>query len=155
MCIFDFNILRFEKKHSSFMILKLYADEKVYTHNSITVWKNARTSKTKMYKQKSDKLSIITIRWMHKAKIAYMFPICSWKKPLFVKWHPLKQTKSKNRHHYWWPIFWDVKLCCLVPKDSTALKLPKSYFASAEHGSVSLLYIKCAILYHKKWWIIN
>ena len=50
------------------MILKLYADEKVYTHNSITVWKNARTSKTKMYKQKSDELSSIAMRYMHKTK---------------------------------------------------------------------------------------
>ena len=56
------------QKHSSFMILKLYADEKVYTHNSITVWKNARTSKTKMYKQKSDELSSIAMRYMHKTK---------------------------------------------------------------------------------------
>ena len=35
---------------------------------NITVGKNARTSKTKMYKQKIDELSIITIRYMHKAK---------------------------------------------------------------------------------------
>ena len=35
---------------------------------SYTVGKNARSSKTKMYKQKSDELSIITIRYMHKAK---------------------------------------------------------------------------------------
>ena len=33
-----------------------------------TVGKNARSSKTKLYKQKSDELSIITIRYMHKAK---------------------------------------------------------------------------------------
>ena len=33
-----------------------------------TVGKNARSSKTKMYKQKSNELSIITIRYMHKAK---------------------------------------------------------------------------------------
>ena len=34
----------------------------------LTVGENARSSKTKMYKQKSDELSIITIRYMHKAK---------------------------------------------------------------------------------------
>ena len=73
------------------MILKLYADEKVYTHNSITVWKNARTSKTKMYKQKSDELSSIAMRYMHKTKKQS----CSrffLNKPLFVKWHPLKKN---------------------------------------------------------------
>ena len=117
--------------------------------------KNARSSKTKMYTQKSNELSIITIRYEHKAKKTPLFLICFWNKPLFVKWHPLKRTKSKKGHHFWWPTFLDIKLCCLVQKDSTALKLLKSHFASAEHGSVSLLCIKCAIFCHKKWWVIN
>ena len=42
--------------------------------NLYTVGKNARSSKTKMYKQKSNELSIITIRYIHKAKS--LFPIC-------------------------------------------------------------------------------
>ena len=37
-------------------------------NRQITVGKNARSSKTKMYKQKSDELSIITIRYMQKSK---------------------------------------------------------------------------------------
>ena len=45
-------------------VLNTYAHD--YDDN--TVGKNARSSKTKMYKQKSDELSIITIRYMHKAK---------------------------------------------------------------------------------------
>ena len=44
---------------------------------SYTVGKNARSSKTKMYKQKSDELPIITLRYMHKAKkttpVPYLF----------------------------------------------------------------------------------
>ena len=37
-------------------------------HTPLTVGKNARTSKTKMYKQKSYELSIITVTFMHKAE---------------------------------------------------------------------------------------
>ena len=109
-----------------------------------------------MYLQNTPVISMIVIKtndiWRKKEKFAIIF----YKNFIpFVKWHPLKQTKLKNGHHFWRPTFLDIELCCLVQKDSTALKLLKSHFASTEHGSVSLLYIKCAMFFHKKWWIIN
>ena len=64
-----------------------------------------------MYKRKSDELSIIIIKYVHKGKKTSLFLICFWNKPLFVKWHPLKQTKSKNRQHFSIPVFWDRQLC--------------------------------------------
>ena len=45
-----------------------YVPQKKAENPLATVGKNARSSKTKMYKQKSNELSIITIRYMHKAK---------------------------------------------------------------------------------------
>ena len=43
----------------------------------------------------------------------------------------------------------------MVQKDLTALKLLKLHFVFAEHDSVSLWYVECAMFYHKKGWIMN
>ena len=52
--------------------------------------------------------------------------------PGWVKWHPLKQTKSKNKHHFSIPTFWVIQLCFLVQKDSSFLKALKCTLCLAE-----------------------
>ena len=61
-----------------------------------------------------------------------------------------KTNKIKKQTPLLMTKFLDIKLCCLVQKDSTALKLLKSHFASTEHGSVSLLYSKCVMFSSQK-----
>ena len=45
--------------------------------------------------------------------------------PGWVKWHPLKQTKLKNKHHFYTPTFWVIQLYFLVRKDSSTPKVWK------------------------------
>ena len=46
----------------------------------------------------------------------------------FRKWHPLKQTKTKNGRHFFIPTFHNLQLCFFVQKDSTTLKVIKLQF---------------------------
>ena len=49
-------------------------------------------------------------------------------KSRYVKWHPLRQTKSKNKQHFFIPIFHDIQLCFWSGRDSSPLKVFKIYF---------------------------
>ena len=44
------------------------------------------------------------------------------------KWHPQRQTKSKNGRHFPIPTFNNLQLCFFVQKDSTTLKVLKMQF---------------------------
>ena len=48
--------------------------------------------------------------------------------PGLVKWHPLKQTKTQNRHQFISSTFHNQKLCSLAQKDSFTLKVLKMEF---------------------------
>ena len=46
----------------------------------------------------------------------------------FKIWRPLKQTKSKNRRHFFISTFENLQLCFFVQKDSATLKVLKMQF---------------------------
>ena len=46
----------------------------------------------------------------------------------FRKWHPFKQTKTKNGRHFFISTFDNFQLCFFVPKDSFTLKFLKMQF---------------------------
>ena len=46
----------------------------------------------------------------------------------FKIWRPLKQTKSKNGHHFFISTFENLQLCFFVQKDSSTLKVLKMQF---------------------------
>ena len=46
----------------------------------------------------------------------------------FRKWHPLKQTKTKNGRHFFISTFDNFQLCFFVQKDSFTLKVLKMQF---------------------------
>ena len=46
--------------------------------------------------------------------------------PSQVKWHPLKQTKTKNKRHFFIPTFKVIQLCFFVQNDSFTLKILKT-----------------------------
>ena len=66
---------------------------------------------------------------------------------IFVKWHPLKQTKTKNGHHFRRLTFKVIQLCCLAQNDSFTLKVLKSQFVTVKHDSASISNVECAT-YH-------
>ena len=71
------------------------------------------------------------VRWKcrnFKEKFLPMSFFAKWGK---VKWRPLKQTKSKNKHHFSSPTFWVIQLCFWVQKDSSTLKTLKICFFPA------------------------
>ena len=59
-----------------------------------------------------------------------LFTMSFFANPGWVKWHPLKQTKSKNKHHFFIPTFWVIQLYFLVRKDSSTPKVLKIHFVS-------------------------
>ena len=61
--------------------------------------------------------------------------------PVWVKWHPLKQTKTKMGHHFWKLIFKVIQPCCLAKKDSFTPKVLKLHFVSVKHGSALVWYV--------------
>ena len=48
----------------------------------------------------------------------------------FRKWHPLKQTKTKNGRHFFISTFDKLQLCFFVQNDSSTLKVLKMHFLS-------------------------
>ena len=46
--------------------------------------------------------------------------------PSQVKWHPLKQTKTKNKHHFFIPTFKVMQLCFFDQNYSFTLKVLKT-----------------------------
>ena len=65
----------------------------------------------------------------------------------FKKWCPLKQTKTKNGHHFRRLTFKDIQLCCLAQNDSFTLKVLKLQFVTVKHDSASISNVECAT-YH-------
>ena len=68
--------------------------------------------------------------------------------PVKVKWHSLKQTKSKIRHHFWGPTFHDKELCFLVQKDSFTLKVLKTQFVLGWAMIRNIADWMCNVPYH-------
>ena len=94
-----------------------------------------------MDKKKDPVLSIITIRYIQNTKKTGQFPTGLPDMAIFVKWHPLKQTKTKNGHHFRRLTFKVIQLCCLAQKDSFTPKVLKLHFVSVKHGSASIWYV--------------
>ena len=67
--------------------------------------------------------------------------VAFWENPSKVKWYPLKQTKTKNGHHFRRLTFKVIQLCCLTQKDSFTPKVLKLHFVSVKHGSASIWYV--------------
>ena len=88
------------------------------------------------------------VRWKcknFKKKILPMSFFAKWGK---VKWHTLKQTKSKNKHHFFIPTFYVIQLCFWVQKDSSTLKILKMYFVSRSMSKRNVAYRICIVLYY-------
>ena len=100
-----------------------------------------------MNKKKDPVLSIITIRYIQNTKKTGQFPTGLPDMAIFVKWHPLKQTKTKNGHHFWRLTFNVIQLCSLAQNDSFTLKVLKLQFVTVKHDSASILNVECAT-YH-------
>ena len=64
--------------------------------------------------------------------------------PFEVKWRPLKQTKTKNGHHFRRLTFKVIQLCCLAQNDSFTLKVLKSQFVTVKHDSASISNVESA-----------
>ena len=43
-------------------------------------------------------------------------------------WRPLKQTKTKNKRHFFIPTFKVIQLCFFAQNDSFTIKVPKTQF---------------------------
>ena len=72
-----------------------------------------------------------------------------------VKWRPLKQTISKNKHHFSIAVFHNQKLCCLAEKDSltlNVLKLDSVFFKfNKKHNTKHCKrHLQCFVLKLKK-----
>ena len=88
------------------------------------------------------------VRWKcrnFKKKFLPMSFFAKWGK---VKWRPLKQTKSKNKHHFSSPTFWVIQLCFWVKKDSPTLKTIKMYFVSGSTSKKNVACLICSVLYY-------
>ncbi len=69
--------------------------------------------------------------------------------PIYIKWHLLKQTKTKIGHLFRRLTFKVVQLCCLVQKDLLTPKVLQLHFVSVKHDSAPISNIECAT-YHIK-----
>ena len=56
------------------------------------------------------------------------FTYVRWRYRNFKIWHPSKQTKSKNRRHFYISTFENLQLCFFVQNDSFTLKVLKMQF---------------------------
>ena len=64
--------------------------------------------------------------------------------PGWVKWCPLKQTKTKNRHHFRRLTFKVIQLCCLAQNDSFTPKVLKLQFVTVKYDSALISNVECA-----------
>ena len=53
-------------------------------------------------------------------------------------WLPLKQTKTKNKRHFFMPTFKVIQLCFFVQNHIFTLKVLKLHFVSIKNGSASI-----------------
>ena len=71
---------------------------------------------------------IVTPNWVsQEQKIQFLtarFRDILW----FRKWHPFKQTKTKNGRHFFISTFDELQLCFFVQKDSSTVKVLKMQF---------------------------
>ena len=71
---------------------------------------------------------IVTHNWVVQGQkfkfLTVRFRDISW----FRKWHPLKQTKTKNERHFFLSTFDNFQLCFFVQKDSFTPKVLKMQF---------------------------
>ena len=100
-----------------------------------------------MNKKKDPVLSITTIRYIQNTKKTGQFPAGLPDMAIFVKWHPLKQTKTKNGHHFRRLTFKVIQLCCVAQKDSFTLKVLKLQVVTVKHDSALISNVECAT-YH-------
>ena len=62
-------------------------------------------------------------------------------------WRPLKQTKTKNKHHFFIPTLKVIQLCFFAQNDFFTLKVLKSQFVTVKHDSALISNVECAT-YH-------
>ena len=90
------------------------------------------------------------VRWKcrnFKKNFLLMSFFAKWGK---VKWRPLKQTKSKNKHHFSSPTFWVIQLCFWVQKDSSTLKALKLYFVTGWEIIQNIAYSICNVSFWRR-----
>ena len=85
------------------------------------------------------------VRWKCRNFRKKFLPMSFFAKWGKVKWRPLKQTKSKNKHHFSSPTFWVIQLCFWVKKDSTTLKALKMYFVPGWEIIQNIAYSICNV----------
>ena len=68
--------------------------------------------------------------------------------PSQVKWRPLKQTKTKNKRHFFIPTFKVIQLCFFAQNDSFTLKVLKTQFVFGWAMIWNIAHSICNLSYH-------
>ena len=93
-----------------------------YMWNSIAQGSKFKTNQYSKIQVQIFDMWCVNVRKMFKMSKKNFCALSFFAKSSLVKWHPLKQTKSKNKQHFFNPIFHDTQLCFWSYRDFSSLK---------------------------------